>query len=63
MTKQKKFKSQEELFKHLLDLYTDSERDCISEFCIKDKPKAIENLENEIEFYRTEWSRLKKEVE
>lgn len=61
--KNKKYKTQADLFSFVLDKYVEDEETCISEWCIKNKSQAYENLKIKRNNLAEEWNRLTKERE
>lgn len=61
--KKKTYKTQTDLFSCVLDKYVENEETCISEFCVKNKPQAYENLKTERNHLAEEWNRLTEERE
>lgn len=61
--RKKTFKTQADLFSYVLDEFVEDEETCISEFCIKNKSQAYENLKIKRNHLAEEWNRLTEERE
>lgn len=53
-------KTRQDLFKHILKMWIDNEIDCINEWCIGDREKAISLANKEYEEYLKLWDQLEK---
>lgn len=51
MSIKRKARTKRELFINILDMWLENERECISEFCIKNKGKAMEEAVKEYQAY------------
>lgn len=59
MGRKKKPKTQEELFKHILNKWLDDERQILSEWCIGNRDRARALLNEEYQGYLDMWEQLK----